>query len=92
MKSPSDTQNTFTYRTPLSNSMLQAVLSSCSNVVDNTSALPTSTITNTTSSPESKAVRRERLRGILDLALAVIESDDFDFIESSSTTHQWPQE
>jgi hypothetical protein len=86
MKSPSDTTqntsgNTFTSRTTLSNSMLQAVLSS-SNVVDNTS-----TITNT-SSPESEAVRHERLRVTIDLALAVIESDDFDFIESLTTTQQ----
>jgi hypothetical protein len=38
-----------------------------------------------TSSPESEAVRRRRLREILDFALAVIDSDDFDLNESSTT-------
>ena len=94
MKSPSDdAQNTsgnaFTNRTTLRDSILQDA-SSNSNVVGTTSGVfPTrSTMTSTsTSSPESEAVRRERLRVILNFALAVIDSDDFDLIDSF-TTHK----
>jgi hypothetical protein len=93
MKSPSDTQNTsestFTNLTTSSNSILQAALSS-SKVVDTSLVLPPNTKTNT-SSPESEAVRRERLRVILDFAIAVIDSDDPDLIEPC-TALQWPQQ
>jgi hypothetical protein len=87
MKSPSDAQNTsgntFTNLTTLSNSTLQAALSS-SNVMDTNS---NRTMPNT-SPPTSEAVRRERLRVILDFATAVIDSDDLDLEESSTTTLQ----
>jgi hypothetical protein len=66
MKSPSNTQNT-----PDNNL----------NVVDTASVLPTSTRTNTSSPAESEAVRRERLRVILDFAIAVIDGDDFEPID-----------
>jgi hypothetical protein len=96
MKSPSDTQNTssnyLTKPTTLSNSIRLAALSN-SNVVDTTSVPPTTsgTRTNTTSSPESEAIRRERVRAILDFAMALIDSDDFDVIDSSNS-HQSPQQ
>ena len=101
MKSPSDdAQNTsgnaFTNRTTLRDSILQDA-SSNSNVVGTTSGVfptrstMTSTNTANTSSPESEAVRRERLRVILNFALAVIDSDDFDLIDSF-TTHKRSQE
>jgi hypothetical protein len=93
MKSPSNTPNTsdnnLTNPTTLSNSIRLAALSN-SNVVDTPSVLPTSTRT-ITSSPESEAVQRERLRVFLDFAIAVIDSDDLDPIESSSK-HQSPQQ
>jgi hypothetical protein len=75
MKSPSDAQNTSTNPTNLNNSILQAL--SSSNVVD-TSVLPI-----TMTPHESAAVRRRRLRMILDSAIALIDSDDFDPIDSS---------
>jgi hypothetical protein len=84
MKSPSDAQNTSTNPSPLTNSILQAF--SSSNVVD-TSALP---ITMTQTSPESAEVRRRRLHMILDAAIALIDSDEFDPIDSSMAHPQSP--
>jgi hypothetical protein len=73
--------------TTLSNSIRMAALSS-SNVVVNTSRR-----TNYTSSPaELEAIRRERLLVILNFAIVVIESDDFDPIEPNIITPQSPQQ
>jgi hypothetical protein len=80
MKSQSDAQTTRTSPKALSssNSILQ-VLSNGS-VVD-TSVLPI---------PVSAEVRREGLRMILESAIEVIESGDFDHIDSSKTQSPQP--
>jgi hypothetical protein len=80
MKSPSDAQNTRTNPSALSssNSILQAL--SGGNVVE-TPVLPI---------PVSAEVRRERLRMILASAIAVIESGNFDPIDSSKTQPPQP--
>jgi hypothetical protein len=85
MKFSSDAQNTITNPPTLSNSTLQALLSG--NLVD-TLVLP---VTMTQTSPESAEVRRERLRMIIDSAIAMIDSGDFDPIKSSTANPQPPQ-
>jgi hypothetical protein len=86
MKSPSDAQNTSTIPTTLSNSILQAL--SSGSLVEN-SVLP---IPVTHTSPESTEVQRERLRMIINLAIAMIEdSGDFDPLESSKADPHPPQ-
>jgi hypothetical protein len=83
MKSPSQTQNTSTNPTTLTSSSLQALAGS------NGGDPPDFPINMTnTASPESEAVhRRRRLRMILNSAIALLDDDDFDPIESP-TTHQ----
>jgi hypothetical protein len=77
MKSPSQTQSTSTHPTNLTSSILQALPTS--NV--DSSAFPIT--------PKNTSVQeRRRLRArILESAIALIDSDDFDSIESF-TTHQ----
>jgi hypothetical protein len=84
MKSSPQTQSTSTHPTNLTNSILQALSSSDED--EDSPVIPTITLTNT--SPESEALqKRRRLRRILDSAIALIDSDDVDFIESFTTPH-----
>jgi hypothetical protein len=84
-QSQSQTQSTSTPPVTLSDILMQQALSSNAE----SPVLPSTT---TKISPESKAAeRRKRLLMILDLATDLIESEDFDAIESS-TTHQWPRQ
>jgi hypothetical protein len=84
MKFPSDAQNTSTNPLTL-NSILPALPSG--SLVD-TLVLP---LAMTQTSPESAEVQRERLRRTLDFAIAIIDSSDFDPIESSMAHPQLPQ-
>jgi hypothetical protein len=85
MKSTSQSQRQSTIIPPLTlNDIMQQALSS-------NAESPLLPITMTKTSPESNAAeRRRRLRMILDFATDLIESEDFDAVDSS-TTHQWPR-
>jgi hypothetical protein len=72
MKSPSQAQSTGIYTASFSNSIPQSV----SINADSQAAFPTTT-TNT-SSPESQAVKRQRLRMIIESAITLIDDDDFN--------------
>jgi hypothetical protein len=84
MKSSSQTQSTSTHPTNLTSSILQALSG-----IDEDENSPVLPIIMTNTSPESDALQqRRRLRRILDSAIALIDSDDFDPIESSTTPMQ----
>jgi hypothetical protein len=76
MKSPSQSQNTNTTPnttpTTLRNSLLQAW-------ARNSEDFPVFPISMTNTSPESEAVKRERLLMILDAAIALVDDNSFDF-------------
>jgi hypothetical protein len=81
--SPSQTESTDVPPTTLSDIMLQALSSD-----EESPVVLQIAMTNT--SPESKAIQERRLLlTILDFATELLDSDDFDAIESS-TTHHWP--
>jgi hypothetical protein len=88
MKASSQTQNTNTHPINLTNSILQALSGSDEDEDEDededSSVLPI--IMPNTSPHQSEALqRRKRLRRILDSAIALIDEDDFDPIESSTT-------
>jgi hypothetical protein len=72
MKSSPQAQSTGIYTASFSNSIPQSV----SINADSQAAFPTTT-TNT-SSPKSQAVKRQRLRMIIESAITLIDDDDFN--------------
>jgi hypothetical protein len=85
MKSSPQAQSTGIYTASFSNSIPQSV----SINADSQAAFPTTTTTNT--SPESQAVKRQRLRMIIESAITLIDDDDFNPDELCMLS-QWPRQ